>query len=87
METTVTPAKKFTWNGNVGTAFASDLGFTCGVTPGYAIYEKMRLGFKVQGKKDTKIFLHVCKLSYAEGEVSGWIYESADGYSLKVFND
>ena len=87
-KTTVTPAKEFRWKNTVGTAFASDLGFTCGVTPGYAIFERMRLGFKVQGKRSTKIFLLKQTTKDPGGEVYGWLYESEDHeYSIFVYND
>jgi hypothetical protein len=87
-KTTLTPARKFTWNNTIGTAFASDLGYTCGVTPGYAIFERMRLGFKVQGKKDTKIFLLKQTTKDRKGDVTGWLYESEDyDYSIFIYND
>lgn len=58
------------------------------MTPGYPIYERMRLGFKVQGKNDTKIFILKSSRTTSDGEVIGWAYECEDlKYSIFVYND
>ena len=89
LESAKIPACKFTWNNTVGTAMASDLGFRAGQVPYRQIYDDAcDIGLVLVGRRESKIFLCKRPMANAEGEIYGWLFESADNnFSAVIFND
>ena len=82
-------ASKFKWTNRAGTAFASDLGYRAGQVPVHQIYDDAcDGGLYVIGRKENKAFIFSRALVKGNGEVYGWLFNSAcNDYSLTIFND